>query len=68
MPLTLVQDELDVYMESEEADYSKFSEGLAVKRRQVADEAAPAPTRSIGGTKHSFVALHVQFKRRRKNR
>ena len=35
-------------METEDADYSKFSEGLAVKRRQAAEEVAPSATRSIG--------------------
>ena len=41
------QDELDLYMESEAGDYSKFSENLASRRRQVADQMAPPPTRSI---------------------
>merc|ERR1719239_2010132 len=34
-------------METDEADYTKFSEGMATRRRQAADEAAPPPTRSI---------------------
>ena len=34
-------------MESESADYNKFSESLATRRRQAADNLAPAPTRSI---------------------
>ena len=42
-----LQDELDLYMESEAADYNKFSESLANRRRQAADQMAPAPTRSI---------------------
>ncbi len=34
-------------MESEAADYNKFSESLANRRREAADQMAPAPTRSI---------------------
>ena len=44
----MYQAELDLYMETDEADYTKFSEGMATRRRQAADEAAPPPTRSIG--------------------
>jgi len=40
-------DELDLYMNSDAADYSKFSDQLANRRRQAADNVAPAPTRSI---------------------
>jgi len=40
-------DELDLYMTSDAADYSKFSDQLANRRRQAADHMAPAPTRSI---------------------
>ena len=34
-------------MNSDAADYSKFSDQLANRRRQAADNVAPAPTRSI---------------------
>ena len=44
----MYQAELDLYMETDEADYTKFSEGMATRRRQAADEAAPPSTRSIG--------------------
>jgi len=40
-------DELDLFMDSAEADYSQFSQGMAHKRRQAAEEVAPLATRSI---------------------
>jgi len=41
------QEELDVYMESEEANYQLFSDSLTNKRRAAAEQAAPAPSASI---------------------
>ena len=36
--------ELDLYFESGECDYQKFSENLHKKRREAAEKVAPAPT------------------------
>jgi len=41
------QEELDVYMESDEANYQMFSDQLTNKRRAIAEQAAPAPSASI---------------------
>ena len=41
------QEELDVYMESEEANYQLFSDSLTSKRRAAAEQAAPPPSASI---------------------
>ena len=41
------QEELDVYMESDEADYQQFSDSLTNKRRAAAEQAAPPPSASI---------------------
>jgi len=41
------QEELDVYMESEEANYQLFSDSLNNKRRAAAEQAAPTPSASI---------------------
>jgi len=40
-------EELDVYMESEEANYQLFSDSLTSKRRAAAEQAAPPPSASI---------------------
>ena len=42
------QEELDVYMESDEANYQMFSDNLNNKRRVAAEQAAPPPSASIG--------------------
>jgi len=42
-----VQQELDVYMESEEADYQLFSDTKTANRRAAAEQAAPPPSSSI---------------------
>lgn len=39
--------ELDVYMETEEADYRQFSDKLTSRRREVAEQSAPSPSASI---------------------
>ncbi len=36
--------ELDLYLQSEDSDYERFSKGLTEKRRQEAEKAAPKPT------------------------
>jgi len=41
------QEELDVYMESDEANYQLFSDSLTSKRRAAAEQAAPPPSASI---------------------
>jgi len=41
------QEELDVYMESDEANYQMFSDNLNNKRRVAAEQAAPPPSASI---------------------
>jgi len=41
------QQELDVFMESEEANYQQFSDKLTNKRREVAEQVAPPPSASI---------------------
>jgi len=41
------QEELDVYMESDEANYQLFSDNLNNKRRVAAEQAAPPPSASI---------------------
>ena len=41
------QQELDVYMETEEADYRQFSDRLINKRREAAEQVAPKPSASI---------------------
>jgi hypothetical protein len=43
-----LQEELDVFMESEDANYDRFSDCLAARRRQAAEMAAPPPAKSIG--------------------
>ena len=35
--------ELDLYLQSEDSDYERFSKGLTEKRRQDAEKAAPKP-------------------------
>ena len=45
------QEELDVYMESDEANYQLFSDSLTSKRRAAAEQAAPSPSASIGRNK-----------------
>ena len=39
--------ELDLYMESEEADYENFSDKLTSRRREAAEATAPVPSASI---------------------
>ena len=39
--------ELDLYMESEEADYGNFSDKLTSRRREAAEATAPVPSASI---------------------
>ena len=39
-----MEQELDLYFESEECDYEKFSEGLTKRRRREAEKSAPKPT------------------------
>ena len=39
--------ELDLYMESEEADYANFSDKLTSRRREAAEATAPVPSASI---------------------
>jgi len=41
------QEELDLYMESEEGDYHQFSDRLNTRRREAAEQVAPAPSASI---------------------
>jgi len=41
------QEELDLYMDSDDANYEKFSDNLTKRRRQNAELAAPPPTASI---------------------
>merc|ERR1712029_263721 len=41
------QQELDMYMETEEASYSQFSNKLTTRRREAAESLAPAPSASI---------------------
>ena len=41
------QEELDLYMESEEGNYHQFSDKLNTKRREAAEQVAPAPSASI---------------------
>jgi len=45
--LAATQDELDLYMSSDEADYSVFSDNLTSRRRAAAEETAPKPSTSI---------------------
>ena len=37
-----------MFMESEDANYERFSDCLAAGRRQVAEQVAPPPGKSIG--------------------
>jgi hypothetical protein len=48
LDLCYLQEELDVFMESEDANYDRFSDCLAARRRQAAEQAAPPPAKSIG--------------------
>jgi hypothetical protein len=57
-----LQEELDVFMESEDANYDRFSDCLAARRRQAAEQAAPPPAKSIG---KSLCAVHVTIIRNR---
>merc|ERR1712045_283664 len=41
------QEELDLYMESEEANYQIFSDSKTAMRRAIAEQVAPSPSSSI---------------------
>jgi hypothetical protein len=43
-----LKEELDLFMESEDANYERFSDCLAARRRKAAEQAAPPPGKSIG--------------------
>ena len=45
--IVATQQELDVFMESEDANYRQFSDKLTNKRREVAEQVAPHPSASI---------------------
>lgn len=45
--IVATQEELDLYMDSDDANYEKFSDNLTKRRRQNAEMAAPPPTASI---------------------
>lgn len=45
--IVATQAELDLYMESDEANYQLYSDGQTVKRRVAAEQVAPSPSASI---------------------
>lgn len=45
--IVATQEELDLYMDSDDANYEKFADNLTKRRRQNAEMAAPPPTASI---------------------
>ena len=64
------QEELDLYMESEDGDYHQFSDRLNSRRREAAEQVAPVPSASIvvgqpsntvDTSSKQFVTSHISF-------